>query len=86
MPPALKGDTHNLNDEPPSDEEQEQEQQQSQEGNSNADHDLMGITTRGQLPRVSRRRRSEYAPTWQRAKAEPSTGRTGSKYRSTSRH
>ncbi|BCR91937.1 uncharacterized protein ACHE_70780A [Aspergillus chevalieri] len=53
---------------------------------SNVDRDVMGVTTQGRPPRVSRRRRSEHAPTWQRAQAHRHHGTTGSKYRSTSRH
>lgn len=93
MPRALKDGIHNPNDEhTSSDEEQDQDQDQEQgqeqqdQGLSRVDHDFMGITTQGRPPRVSRRRRSEYTPTWQRAKAVSSTGHTGSKYRSTSRH
>ncbi|ODM24211.1 hypothetical protein SI65_01801 [Aspergillus cristatus] len=53
---------------------------------SNVDRDVMGVTSQGRPPRVSRRRRSEHAPTWQRAQAHQHHGTTGSKYRSTSRH
>lgn len=89
MPRALKDGIHNPNDEHASSDEdqgQEQEQEQQDEGISRVDHDAMGMTTQGRPPRVSRRRRSEYTPSWQRAKAVSSTGHTGSKYRSTSRH
>ena len=64
---------------------EEEEEQQEQEI-SNVDRDIMGITSQGRPPRVSRRRRSEYAPSWPRAASQPRTGHTGSRNRSTSRH
>lgn len=60
--------------------------EQEEKDVSNVDKDVMGLTTSGRPPRVSRRRRSEYAPSWQRGPSHPRTGKTGSRHRSTSRH
>lgn len=61
------------------DETQEQEQQEHKKP------DYSRVTSRGAPARHSRRERSEYR-SWDRASDQQSVGRTGSKYRSTSRH
>jgi hypothetical protein len=73
-PPNEEGDF------PPDDE------QQQQQNSSNVDREIMGVTSRGTAPRVSRRKRSEYARSWNRSSSRRRVGETGSKYRSRSRH
>ncbi|GFF65482.1 hypothetical protein IFM47457_01054 [Aspergillus lentulus] len=62
------------------------DEQQQQENSSNVDREIMGVTSRGTAPRVSRRKRSEYARSWNRSSSRRRVGETGSKYRSRSRH
>ncbi|KAJ5788324.1 hypothetical protein N7457_003314 [Penicillium paradoxum] len=55
----------------------------NQQSVNTTDHSV--VTNRGAPARHSRRQRSEYR-SWNRASDRPTTGTTGSKYRSTSRH
>ncbi|KAJ5096072.1 hypothetical protein NUU61_005428 [Penicillium alfredii] len=59
------------------------DQKQNRQPKNKPDHSR--ITTRGAPARHSRRERSEYR-SWDRASDKSSVGRTGSKYRSQSRH
>ncbi|KAJ5964417.1 uncharacterized protein N7479_004293 [Penicillium vulpinum] len=61
----------------------ESDQEHDQDGVNYTDHSV--VTTRGAPARRSRRERSEYR-SWNRASDRPTTGTTGSKNRSTSRH
>ncbi|EAW10256.1 uncharacterized protein ACLA_047250 [Aspergillus clavatus NRRL 1] len=61
-------------------------EQQQEQSISGINRERMGVTSRGTAPRVSRRKRSEYARSWNRSSSRPRTGSTGSKYRSRSRH
>lgn len=48
---------------------------------------VVGLTSQGRPPRVSRRIRSQYMDrSWTRAADQKRVGETGSKYRSTSKH
>ncbi|KAJ5142897.1 uncharacterized protein N7515_001684 [Penicillium bovifimosum] len=57
--------------------------EQHQKSDNTTDHSV--VTNRGAPARHSRRQRSEYR-SWTRASDQPTTGTTGSKYRSTSKH
>ncbi|KAJ5543233.1 hypothetical protein N7535_005663 [Penicillium sp. DV-2018c] len=59
------------------------QEQDQKPGVNTTDHSV--VTNRGAPARHSRRQRSEYR-SWNRASDKPTTGTTGSKYRSTSRH
>ncbi|CDM26899.1 unnamed protein product [Penicillium roqueforti FM164] len=61
----------------------ESDQEHNQESVNHTDHSV--VTNRGAPARHSRRERSEYR-SWDRASDRPTTGTTGSKNRSVSRH
>ncbi|RMJ25169.1 hypothetical protein PHISP_03960 [Aspergillus sp. HF37] len=62
-------------------------EQQEDQSISNVDREMMGVTSQGRPPRVSRRKRSEYlGRSWNRSADQERIGRTGAKARSTSRH
>lgn len=72
---------------PPSEEDvPSNDETQEEQSISNIDRDIMGVTSQGRPPRVSRRKRSEYARSWNRGPHEKRVGRTGSKHRPTTGH
>ncbi|RJE22818.1 hypothetical protein PHISCL_04837 [Aspergillus sclerotialis] len=74
---------------PPSEEQDmpSNDETQQEQSISNIDRDIMGVTSKGRPPRISRRKRSEYANrSWNRGPDHKRIGRTGSKHRSTTGH
>lgn len=63
-----------------------EDENKSEDERLTAKPDHSRVTRRGAPARHSRRQRSEYARSWNRASDKPTVGRTGSKSRSVSRH